>query len=66
VLAFASECVDGPDVAEPTFAAAHAVLTDRQLATVIVLVGHYMTVARLTGILQVELDESPDDWAHEH
>jgi hypothetical protein len=33
---------------------------------VIVLVGHYMTVARLTGILQVELDESPDDWAHEH
>ncbi|WP_216897810.1 carboxymuconolactone decarboxylase family protein [Nocardia alni] len=66
VLAFVDACVVGPDVTDETFAAARAHLTDRQLTTVIVLVGHYMTVARLTGILRLELDGSPDDWAHEH
>jgi hypothetical protein len=30
VMAFVGECVDGPDIAKATFAAAHAVLTDRR------------------------------------
>jgi alkylhydroperoxidase family enzyme len=66
LLAFVDACVAGPDTTDETLAAARAVLTDRQLVTVIVLVGHYMTVARLTGILRIELDESPDAWTREH
>lgn len=48
------------------FARACTVLPDRQLATVIILVGHYLTVARLTGILEIELDPRPDPWTSEH
>jgi alkylhydroperoxidase family enzyme len=66
VLAFADECVADTRVAADTFAAALDVLGDRRLVTVIVLIGHYMTVARLTGVLEIELDDSPDTWTREH
>lgn len=66
VLAFTDQCVAGPDVTDAAFAAAHAVLTDRQLTTVIVLIGHYMTVARLTGVLQAGPDSKPGDFSREH
>lgn len=66
VLRFADECVAAPHVSGPVFAAARAVLSDRDIATLIVLVGHYMTVARLTGTLEVELDDQPDPWTSEH
>ena len=45
---------------------ARAALSDRDLVTVISLIGHYMTVARLTGTLEVDLDAQPDSWTHEH
>jgi hypothetical protein len=41
-------------------------LNDRDLVTVILLIGHCMTVARLTGALEVELDENPDSFTGEH
>jgi len=66
VLDFVDECVASPQVSDAAFAAARAVLDDRELVTLIVLIGHYMTVARLTSILAVELDEKPSDWTSEH
>lgn len=66
VLAFVDACVASPRMPDPVFDAARAVLPDRDLATLILLVGHYMTVARFIETLQVELDAEPDDWTTEH
>lgn len=66
VLRFADEIVSGPTVSDEAFDAVRTVLDDRQLATVIVLVGHYMTVARILGVLHVPLDDTPDGWTNEH
>ncbi len=66
ILAFVDACVATPRISDDTFAAARKVLSDRDLATVIVLVGHYMLVARFVGILEIELDEHPDSWKSEH
>lgn len=60
VLAFADACVAAPRVPDDVFAAAAAVLPPRGLVTVILLVGHYMMVARLLATLDVELDPAPD------
>lgn len=66
VLRFVDEVVAGPFVPDDMFAAARHALGDRGLVTVIVLVGHYMTVARLLRVLEVELDDAPDAWTSEH
>ena len=66
VLPFVDECVATAQVSAHAFAQIKSVMSDRDLATVIVLVGHYMTVARLTGALEVELDQDADSWTHEH
>ncbi len=66
VLDFVDSCVAAPQVADDIFTAARAVLSDRDLATVVVLVGHYMTVARFVEILGIELDPAPSDWTAEH
>lgn len=66
VLRFADECVTPGNVSDETFAAAQAVLKPRDLATVILLVGHYMMVARFTAVLAIELDPQADSWTHEH
>lgn len=66
LLTFVDAAVAGTDTTDETFGAARAVLTDRQLVNVIALVGHYMTVARITGILRIELDDAPDPWTDEH
>ena len=66
VLAFVDACVAAPTMPDAVFAAARGVLSDRDLATVVLLVGHYMMVARFTGVLEVELDEQPDSWSAEH
>ena len=56
VLQFADECVTRGNVSDETFAAARAVLSPRDLATMILLVEHYMMVARFTAVLAIELD----------
>ena len=66
VLAFVDECVATTHVSDRVFRALRDVLSDRDVVTVILLVGHYMTVARLTGSLEVELDEEPDAFTTEH
>ncbi len=66
VLAFVDACVASPEVPDDVFAAARAALGDRDLVTLIVLVGHYMTVARFIAILGIELDPAPSDWSTEH
>ena len=66
VLAFVDACVATPRVPDDIFAAARTVLSDRDLATVVVLVGHYMTVARFVETLGIELDPAPSDWVIEH
>lgn len=65
-LQFAEECVTQGNVSDETFAAAQAVLSRRDIATMILLVGHYMMVARFTAVLAIELDAQADSWAHEH
>lgn len=66
VLAFVDACIASPRVPDDVFAATRAVLSDRDLATVMVLVGHYMTVARFVETLGIELDPAPSDWTTEH
>ena len=44
VPAFVDACVASPDVSDEIFSAASGVLSHRDLATVIVLIGHYMMV----------------------
>jgi len=65
-MQFADECVTQGNVSDETFAAAQAVLSQRDLATMILLVGHYMMVARFTAVLAIELDAQADSWTHEH
>jgi alkylhydroperoxidase family enzyme len=66
VMAFVDACVAAPRVPDDAFEAAAAVLSHGDLITVILLVGHYMMVARLLATLDVELDPVPDSWASEH
>lgn len=66
VLHLVDAVIRGPLVDDDTLAAARAVIDDQDLVAVIVLVGHYMTVARITGILDLPLDEEPDSWTTEH
>ncbi len=65
-LAFAEGCVAAPRVPDDVFNDARAVLSSRDLVTVILLVGHYLMVGRLLATLDVELDPVPDNWATEH
>lgn len=66
VLVFAQACVACPEVSDAVFEAVAAVLHPREIVTVVLLVGHYLTIARLTGVLRVELDKTPDPFTHEH
>jgi alkylhydroperoxidase family enzyme len=66
ILVFVDECVAGIRVSDTTFAAAASLLSPREIATVLILVGHYMTVARFIANLGIELDPAPSDWDKEH
>ena len=60
LLRFVEACVEGTFVSKGIFASVREVLSPRDTATVIVLVGHYMMVARFIGILEIPLDAHPD------
>ena len=65
-IAFAEECVTLIRVSDATFARAVKNFSSRDIATMVLLVGHYMMVARLLKTLDVELDAAPDSFAAEH
>jgi len=66
VLDVVDELVGAGDLTDATFAAARAALSDRDLVTTVLLVGHYLSVARLLTVLRIELDDAPDPWTAEH
>ncbi|MDT8915663.1 carboxymuconolactone decarboxylase family protein [Amycolatopsis sp. PS_44_ISF1] len=66
VLEFVDACVAGHAVTDDLFVRVRDVLSDRDLITVIVLVGHYLTVARLSSLLNLQPDPVPGPWDHEH
>lgn len=66
VLEFVDECVADTRVSDATFAKVASSLTPREIATVLILVGHYMTVARFIANLGIELDPAPSRWDKEH
>ena len=66
VLAFVDECVADVRVSDATFAAVAAVLSPRDIATMLILIGHYMMVARFIANLGIELDPAPSAWDKEH
>ncbi len=66
VLDFVDQTVATGQVDDATFARVQHVLEPREIAAVILLVGHYMMVARFTAILEIDLDAQADNWTHEH
>jgi alkylhydroperoxidase family enzyme len=66
ILVFVDECVADIRVSDATFAAAAAALSPREIAAVLILIGHYMTVARFIANLGIELDPAPSTWDKEH
>ena len=66
VLRFVDECVSDVRVSDATFGAVRACLSARDIATVLFLIGHYMSVARFVATLDIALDDQPDEWRHEH
>lgn len=66
VLDFIDACVASPQVSREAFDAAKSVLSDRELSSLILLIGHYMMVARFTGVLEIEVDAQADSWTSEH
>lgn len=66
ILRFVDACVASPQISEATFDAVRLCLSIRDIATVILLAGHYMMIARFAAILDIELDAKPDAWTSEH
>ncbi len=66
ILDFVDQTVSVGQVTDASFESVRLLFEPRDIATVILLVGHYMMVARFTAILGIELDAKPDDWTKEH
>lgn len=66
ILAFIDECVADVRVSDATFSTVAASLSPREIATVLMLIGHYMSVARIIANLGIELDPAPSSWDKEH
>ena len=62
-LRYVDECVAEVKVSSPVFSAARAALGDENLATVTLLVGHYMMTAQFLETFEVEVDDSTTGWA---
>jgi len=66
ILSFVDECVSHVHVSDAVFADVASALSPRDIATVLILVGHYMMVARFVANLGIELDPAPSAWDKEH
>ncbi len=56
VLAFTAAVLDGPQVDEPTFAAVREVLSPREIVELLLVIGHYLMLARIITALEVDPD----------
>jgi alkylhydroperoxidase family enzyme len=65
-LRFIDECVMNIRVSDETFAGIQRFFSGREIATLLLLAGHYMMVARFIATLDIELDDAPDQWLNEH
>ena len=66
ILRFVDACVAMPRVSDAVLASVQKQLSNREVASLIILVGHYMMVARFIATLGIELDPAPSDWKTEH
>ncbi len=66
ILAFVDECVANVRVSDATLAEVACLLSPQDITTVLILIGHYMTVARIVANLGIELDPAPSAWDREH
>ena len=66
LLAFVDEVVRSGDATDEAFVKVQETMAAGDIATVLLLIGHYMMVARFVTVLRVELDPQPGDWSHEH
>jgi alkylhydroperoxidase family enzyme len=66
LLGFVDELVAGTRVSDAMFAMVRAQLSDRDVATLVLLVGHYLMMARFLDTLDIELDAAPSRWDREH
>ncbi len=66
ILEFVDEAVHSGDVGDELFLKVRASLSPAAIATLILLIGHYMMIARFTAILRIDLDEKPDPWTQPH
>lgn len=66
VMHFVDECVATGDISDAVFGATLARLGARHIVELLLLIGHYMMVARFAAVLRIELDARPDSWTHEH
>lgn len=66
LLGFVDQAVAAGTVDDTTFTQVQAFLAAREIATVLLLIGHYMMVARFTAILQIEVDTEADNFTNEH
>ena len=56
IVAFAAAVVNGPFVSDEVFAAAHAVLSAREIVEVLQVIGYYWSFGRVATVLQVEIE----------
>jgi alkylhydroperoxidase family enzyme len=66
ILEFVDEAVHSGDVGDERFLRVREILSPADIATLILLIGHYMMIARFTAILRIDLDEKPDLWTQPH
>lgn len=66
ILEFVDEAVHSGDVGDELFLNVREILSPADIATLILLIGHYMMIARFTAILRIDLDEKPDPWTQPH
>ncbi len=57
VLGFTGAVLDGPHVPEPVFAALRDVLSPRQIVELLLVIGHYLMLARIITALEIDPDQ---------
>lgn len=62
VCRFTDECVRDVRVSDPTFDEARRLLSEQEIAELVLAIGYYMMVARFLETLSVDHEESRPEW----